>query len=166
MKFQLQKRFREDTEFYERDPIEKYVDYLREKGRILEMGNLLFDTQAMTQPFVCSTRQCIPDSGRNGSRRNGLSPDRHKPSACVMFLLFLLETNDEKGTILVASHSPEVMALGEADDGGHTAVGCLKKNPYACGPLYVEMKNTLIAMFGQKAWDLLDRALRERNACP
>jgi len=253
MKFQLQKRLREDTESYERDPIEKYVDYLRENGRILEMGNLLFDTQAMTQPFVCNTRLCIPDSGRNGSRRkrssccvvctsrlstaerrrieeilpgirrrfkwldarikrlggyyewdesydrlltkdslehcvfltpdtrefgfyacvihvycieNGLSPDWHKPSACVMFPLFLLETNDEKGAILVTSHSPEATALGEEDDGGHTAVGCLKKNPYARRPLYVEMNNTLITMFGQKAWDLLDGALRERNACP
>ena len=251
MKFQLQKRLREDTESYERDPIEKYVDYLREKRRIIEIGNLLFDAQAMMQPFMCDTRLCIPRPRPNGSRRkctsccvayaprlstterdrieeilpgirrrfkwldakmkklggyyrwgesydrlltkdsrrhcvfltpdtrefgfhaclihvycieNGLSPDRHKPSACVMFPLFLLETNDENDTILVTSHSREVMALGEKDDGGHVAVGCLKKNPYAQRPLYVEMKNTLTAMFGRKAWDLLDKALRERNA--
>ena len=32
MKFQLQKRLREDTESYERDPIEKYADYLDRKS--------------------------------------------------------------------------------------------------------------------------------------
>jgi Fe-S-cluster containining protein len=250
MKFQMQKRLREDTDSYERDAIEKYVDYLREKGRILEIGNLLFDGPAMMRPFVCDTRLCIPRSKKTGPRRkctsccvvyaprlstaekkriekilpgvrerfkwldarikrlggyyewddsydrlltkdsrehcvfltpntrefgfhacaihaycleNGLSTDLYKPSACVMFPFFLLETNDDEGTILITSHNREVMALGEKDDGGHTAVGCLKRNPYARRRLYIEMKNTLVAMFGQRAWNLLDAALRERN---
>jgi hypothetical protein len=251
MKFQLQKRLREDTDSYERDTIEKYLDYLREKERVIEIGNLLFEVPAMMQPYVCDTRLCIPGPKSNGSCRKctsccvvyaprlsdaekariekilpgmrerfpwldarikkiggyyewddnydrlltkdsrefcvflspdtrefgfhaclihayclekGLSTDLYKPSVCVMFPLFLLETNDDKGTTLVTSHNREVMSLGEEDDGGHVAVSCLKKNARAKRPLYIEMKNTLVTMFGQRAWNLLDAALRERSA--
>jgi len=249
MAFRLRTRLSEDTASYDRDESEKYVDYLTEKGRIVKVGNLLFDAQAMLQEFVCDTRLCIP--GKNGKIRGGkrksnsccvvytprlstkerdridrilpgmlerfprlgaaiekaggyyewdegfdrllskgrksfcvfltpdtgefgfhgcmihayclesnLSPYLYKPSACVMFPLFLLDVDEEDEVVLVTVHGEEVMRLGEDED-NYADVGCIHRNKIARRPVYVEMKDTLVHMFGAEAWRRLDRALRD-----
>ena len=80
MTFRLRKRLSEDTASYDRDESEKYVDYLTEKGRIVKVGNLLFDAGAMFQRFVCDTRLCIP--GKNGNCGGG---KRKSNSCCVAY---------------------------------------------------------------------------------
>jgi hypothetical protein len=62
MKFRLEQQLCKDTESYERNVVDKYAEFLEEEGRILRIGNLLFDVEAMLRPFVCDSRLCIPDS--------------------------------------------------------------------------------------------------------
>jgi hypothetical protein len=244
-RYRLKKRLAEDTSYYDRDAIEKYVDYLDERGRLLRLANLFFDTEALRRPFVCDTRLCFDAKGNGQGRRKsccvvyaprlstrerervdtileglqarfphvrravaragsyyewdesydrlvrkvagnrcifltpdtselgfhgctihafclekGLAPALYKPSACVMFPLFLLDLNDDAEHILVTSHCHEVMTLGEEDD-NFADVGCGKPNKLAKRPLYIEMKDTLVEMFGADLWKRLDQALRQ-----
>ncbi|MBN1868021.1 hypothetical protein JW916_12105 [Candidatus Sumerlaeota bacterium] len=261
MKFKLRKRLNEDTDYYELDPLVKYADFLEEKGRLVKVGNLRFDAQAMLRPFACDTRLCFPakkakdtKSGKGGKKnlsprkncsccvvytprlstrererlesilpgirrrfptlgkeierkggfyewdegfdrivmKNGgdicifqttdtsefgfhacmihvyckerrLSASLYKPSACVMFPIFILELGDDEDSILVTTHNREVRTLGEEDD-EYIEPGCLKKNPLAKRPLYIEMKETLVHMFGAEAWRRLDHALKVWSA--
>lgn len=248
MKFELNKRLAEDTDSYERDPVEKYVEFRTEQGEIIEIGNLLFDVEAMLTPFVCDTRLCMGEAEKKGGEylsccvvyaprlsirekeriekilisleerfpklssrleklegfyewddqydrlltkdskgrcvfltpnkkdlgfygctihsyclENNLSPHLYKPSACVMFPLFILDVSDEEETILVTSHNREVMTLGEDEDNYHE-MPCLLPNDLAEKPLYEEMKSTLVTMFGMKAWNLLDKAIKARQS--
>lgn len=249
MRFPLRNRLTRDTEYYDLDPIVKYADYLDEQGRILWVGNLAFDAEAMMRPFLCDTRQCIADAqGRIGGRKRktcsccvsytprlstderkridrilpalrskypdlaeridaggtyyywddnydrlvekadrgfcvflsptpmesgihgclihahcleeGLSPELYKPAACVMFPLFLLDIDSDEGTMLISAHSREVMEIGEDED-NYYKVGCLRKGATGTLPLYISMKNTLVHMFNDKAWQLLDKAMRK-----
>ncbi|NQU42830.1 DUF3109 family protein [bacterium] len=248
MKFELQRRLAEDTDSYERDIVEKYVEYLVEAKDVVEVGNLLFDAEAMLQTFVCDTQLCFPEKkrGRSGGAcssccvsytprlskderdrieeilenlterfpwlekrmdklggyyewdaaydrmvtkdsagrcvfltpntkdlgfyactihsyclEKGLDPHLYKPSACVMFPLFILDVDSDEGTILVTSQHREVLNLGEEEDNYHE-VGCMVPNKLAKEPMYREMKSTLVTMFGEKAWNILDESLRDR----
>jgi hypothetical protein len=98
-------------------------------------------------------------------RENRLSETFYKPSACVMFPLYLLDLGEDNGGLLITAHTHEVCVIGEDDD-DYVEPGCLKKNPLAKRPLYIEMKNTLVHMFGLKAWSILDRELRKRQSQP
>lgn len=91
---------------------------------------------------------------------NGIPTHRHKPSACFMFPLFLLDMSDDDNTLFITAHTREVMGLGEEEDGGFCDPACLANNPKARNPLYVEMKDTLTVMFGAKLWPALDKKLR------
>ncbi len=246
-KYLLRKKLCEDTEYYDKDTIEKYIDYLEEKGRLLKIENLYFDVEAMLRPFVCDTRLCIAspkakrsrkksccvdyaprlstrereridkilpdllkrfprlkdtleeaegyyvwdesydrtvnknenghcvflttDTGEFGfhgcmihafCKEKGLSRYLYEPSACVMFPLFILDVDTDEDTLLVSGHSEEVMTIDEDDDENFVDVGCCKPNKLAKRPLYIEMKETFVHMFGAGAWERLDRALRKR----
>jgi len=246
-KYRLRKRLAEDTEYYDKDPIEKYLDYLNEQERLVRVGNLVFDSEAMLRPFACNTELCMKNGvGRKGKKRsccvdyaprlstrerekideilpglverfpwfrraidkaggfydwdenfdrivaknkkgscvfitpdaeefgfhacaihaycleNGLSRYDYEPSACLMFPLFLLDVDDEDGTILVTSHSKEVMTMGE-DEENYVEVACCKPNEFASEPTYVFMRETLVNMFGAEVWRRLDKALRQRE---
>lgn len=251
-KYELQQRLTEDTESYDRDPVEKYVEYLQEKGNLIQIENLYFDADAMARSFVCHTAQCMPDKEKGKGRKkksssccvvygprvstrekerieeileglterfpdvrsrvakldgfyewdeeydrlltkdskkrcvflgeteedlaeligpyscrihsycleNNLDPHWYKPSACVMFPLFLLDVDTDEGTMFITCHSEEVMNLGEDEDNHHD-VGCLKKHALPAEPLYVTMKGTLITMFGEEVWQRLDQEMQE-----
>lgn len=250
--YRLWDRLADDTEYYEKDDIEKYVEYLEEQGQLLWIGNLAFDVEAMLRPFVCHTSLCLPKSPikrkvttkcccvsyapRLSTKErerieeilpalkerfpflekqieradgfyewdehydrlicktpkdlcvlmtpddkefgffaclihaycleNDLNPHYYKPSACVMFPLFILDVeNDGENapTTLVTMHSREVMTLGEDED-NYQDVKCCQANKLAKTPVYIEMKSTLVSMFGEEVWGLLDEALKERQA--
>jgi hypothetical protein len=249
MTIHLRKRLAEDTEYYDKDPIEKYAEYLKEEGRIVRIDNLLFDGKALGSTlFVCDSGQCIPSdpkkikkntcccsvyaprlSTRERERideilpalkerfsflekaiekaggffewdegydrmvskdkrglcvfmtpsteefgfygctihswclENKKSPWDYKPSACVMFPLFLLDLSNDEEELIVTAQSREVMTLGEENDDNYCEVGCLKKKGKGKEPVYIAMKDTLVNMFGSRTWTQLDKALRERG---
>jgi hypothetical protein len=96
----------------------------------------------------------------------GLDPKEYKPAPCIMFPLVLLESEDAgKKNVLVTRHTHEVMTLDEdEDDDKYIALDCCKRNPLAQNPLYKEMRDTLVYMFGRELWEALDKALSERRA--
>jgi hypothetical protein len=252
-KIQLRKRLSEDTEYYDQDVIEKYIDFLEEKGRLERVGNLLLDAQALSRPFACDTTQCVscgktgrgrkklsscceiytprlstrerecldsilpvlykrfprlqktiekaggyyewdegydrmvnkgdnglcvfmtPDTNEFGFHackihawclETGKSPFDYKPSACVMFPLFLLDTGRDDGTILLSVHSREIMTMGETDDGSYQEVGCLKAAKADAPPVYREMRTTLENMFGVSVWKQMDQVLKKQVGQP
>ena len=249
-KYRLEKQLCEDTESYDRDTVEKYIEYLEEQKRLIKIGNLLFDVEAMLTPFTCHTSLCVPDgkgkicgkkaegdcccgvyaprvSIRERERiekilpaiyerfpgvkkaidkakgyyewdenydrimsknkkdlcvfmtpdekdfgfyactihayclENHLSPWIYKPSACTMFPLFILDPTDEEERMLITIHGKEVMTLGETEE-NYREIHCLDRNPSAKQPIYIEMKSTLVHMFGAEAWKKLDEALKKR----
>ena len=249
MKYDLRKRLQEDTDYYHQDTLVKYLDFLEEDGRLVRIGNICFDAEAMLDPFVCNTRLCIP--GRHGRtmgglkhhrtccggyaprisskekeridtilpeimerfpavkelveeeegyyewdeeydrvlarptegwcifmakdptefgfhacmlhifcKEKGLDPFLYKPSACLMFPLVLMDVDEDENIMLVSKHSHEVSSVGEDDD-GYLELTCCSPNRLAKRPLYLEMKDTLVYMFGEEVWQKLRDALVE-----
>jgi hypothetical protein len=88
-----------------------------------------------------------------------IDPKHYKPAACVMFPIVLFETDDaEPDQMLVTRHTKETMNLGEEED-EYTALDCCKRNPLAKEPLYQSMRDTLVYMFGEAAWNKLHQEL-------
>lgn len=252
MEYKLRKRLLDDTNYYELDAVDKYADYLIEKDRVITLGNLLFDAEAMLAPFVCHTSLCIREKKGPGGRlvprarggsccctcysprvstserekidgilpevrkrfpeldreiraaggyyewdanydrmvlkgKHGLcifmapersgagfygcylhawclenkkDPQLYKPSACVMFPIFIFELSSGNRT-LVTSHTKEARNVGE-DEEIFSDLDCIAPNALAKRPLYVEMKDTLVYMYGEKLWNRLDGELRKR----
>ncbi len=92
---------------------------------------------------------------------NGLQPLDYKPSACLMFPLVLLDVDEDRSVMLISKHCQEVSTIG--DDDGFLDLPCCSPNSLALKPLYKEMKNTLIYMFGETVWRKLDKALAKKR---
>lgn len=84
MKYKLRKHLNDDTAYYDKDAVDKYADYLEEKGRLFEVGNLLFDVEAMQIPFVCDTRLCMPE-GDERKKGCGRGKKAECTSCCVSY---------------------------------------------------------------------------------
>ena len=91
---------------------------------------------------------------------NGKEPGLYKPSACVMFPLFLLDIDGDDETALVSRHSRETSIVAD-DEENYRKVGCLGKGSIGRIPLYVTMKSTLEYMFSPAVWRALDARMRE-----
>lgn len=249
MTYRLRKHLNDDTAYYDKDAVDKYADYLEEKGRLIHIGNLLFDEETMQLPYLCDTALCMPSKEKGSKakkckctsccvsyapristgereridkilpdvikrfpflaadikKHNGyyywdenydrfvvkkqkeycvfLTPDAkdfgfhactlhsyclekklppalYKPSACSMFPIFMLEMSEDD-QILITAHTKEVRNVGEEVDEYHE-VTCIERNHLATKPLYQEMKDMLIYMFGAAVWEKLDRELKKR----
>ncbi|MFW6287064.1 MAG: hypothetical protein ACOC29_03900 [Candidatus Sumerlaeota bacterium] len=246
-------RLTEDTEYYDKDEIVKYVDYLEEQGRLIRIDNLLLDGDAMLTPFVCDTELCVkpkcgnkkkdkkrfcgsccvcysprlstrereridkilpevkerfpiiarrinkadgyyhwdegydrmvnndslmrcvfmmPDKEELGFHgcaihawclEQGLDPAEWKPSACIMFPLFLLDVDSDEGTMLLTIHSEEVMAIGESEE-NYDTVDCIPDNRLATDPIYRSMRDTIVYMFDEETWNRIKTAMEEYAA--
>jgi hypothetical protein len=243
-------RLTEDTEYYDKDEIIKYVDYLEEHDRLVKIDNLMLDGRALLTPFVCNTELCVkPECGKKKKDKKrfmgsccvcysprlstkererideilpklkerfptlarrineaegyyhwdesydrmvnndglsrcvfmapdkdelgfhgcyihawcleqGLDPAEWKPSACIMFPLFLLDVDSDEGTMLLTIHSEEVMAIGESEE-NYDHVGCLPKNKLAVEPIYRSMRDTIIYMFGEETYERIEEAMEQ-----
>jgi len=71
---QITQALDEDTAYYDQDTLDKYADYLEEKGRLIVIGNLLFDAETMAVPFVCDTRLCVPSNGAKDTKGKTANP--------------------------------------------------------------------------------------------
>ena len=87
-----------------------------------------------------------------GALDEGVDPNRHKPTACVLYPLFLVEVDDD---ILLTCTSEETRHV-IGDDGEYHHFDCLCPNKMATKPLYREMKEVITLLFGKKAYKAID----------
>lgn len=106
--YRIDPQIETDSDSYDRDIIEKYLDYLQETDNAIEVGNVVFDVeQLVRRKFVCDTRLCLKKTNGYFSKRR---------SCCTEYSVRV--SSDERDVIedfmpKIRKHYPDI---GEAID--------------------------------------------------
>lgn len=111
-KYKINEQIARDSDSYDRDIIEKYLEYLHATDNAIEIGNVVVDVEEVVRrKFVCDTRLCIKTARNNFLKRR---------SCCTEYSVRVSE--DEAHRIAkmlpeIAEHYPDTAAAIESAGG-------------------------------------------------
>ncbi|OPZ17605.1 MAG: hypothetical protein BWZ10_01172 [candidate division BRC1 bacterium ADurb.BinA364] len=92
---------------------------------------------------------------------DGLDPKRLKPSACIMYPLFMIELDDNEYLLTCTCAETHPVICGAETE--HHDFPCLNPNGKAAEPLYKAMGGVIEMMFGESAYRRLCREAQQRG---